>query len=251
VTLGANPTGWGETDRIEEAEDAGTPGRDGEMTVAAGNAALELELRQLPGVVGVGLDYDDGALTVHLLVSPQERVTDLRRRASEVGRSHAEGPVIIEIEGADPLSETLVASGVTEVGEAGGVPAPSVAQGERVRMLAVRVVEEENEVEVHLARGSARTVGRGRCGLPEGAVLATMEALEGLGARLPFTTRATGSLLVAFDHVVVVTLGPTSGGDDRMGVARAATVEEAATKATLHALNRFLNHDGVFHQADH
>ncbi len=230
------------------------------MANGSSTAALELELRQLPGVVGVGLEDREDVLTVHLLVSPTERVPDLRRRASEVGRSHIDGPVIIEIDCAERraagvVSAPRVATATAETPTAepeGGVTVAEtpVAASERVRILAVRVVEEEDEVEVHLSRGGARTVGRGRRGLAEGAVMATVEALESLGARLPFKARAAGSMLVGFDYVVMVSLEPTSGGNDRMGTARAPAVEEAATKATLHALNRFLTHHGVFSERD-
>jgi hypothetical protein len=194
--------------------------------------ALELELRQLPGVVGVGLDDTGEAVVVHLFVSPHDPPGDLRRRASEVGRSHLEGPVVIEIEAA-------AATGTSAIAAVGTSPA-------RVRLLAVRIDEAEGEVEVHLAYGGSRTVGRGQAASSNGSVAATLEALGSLGMSLPYRPKAVATVAVGLDHIVVVSLEAENGSPDRMGVAQAATNEESAARATLHALNRLLSAEGAF-----
>lgn len=194
--------------------------------------ALELELRQLPGVVGVGFEDSGTALTVHLFVSPHDPPGDLRRRASEVGRSHVEGPVVIEIEAA-------AASGRS-------VAAPMGASAARVRLLAVRVDEAEGEVEVHLSYGGSRTVGRGQAASTSGAVAATIEALAALGMTVPYRPKAVATMAVGLDHIVVVALEAEDGSHDRMGVAQAATNEESAARATLNALNRMLASEAAF-----
>ncbi len=191
--------------------------------------ALELELRLLPGVVGVGLDERQEELTVRLFVSPEEGVADLRRRASEVGKSHSDRPIFIEIEGASAAAEDRH----EEHPRTG-----------RVALLAVRSHEAANEVEVHLSFHEARTVGRGSAGHGRGAAMATLEALEGLGARLRFRVEAVASVSLDFSQTTVVVLRPLSGEGDRMGVAMGSTLDESASRATLNALNRYLETEG-------
>ena len=187
--------------------------------------SLELELRAVPGVDGVGFSEDGGALTIHLLASDAGAVPEVRRQVAQRARAHVEGPAILEIETpAGSLSPRL-----------------SRPAGGRVQLLAVRKVTFTQEVEVHLSRGDTRTVGRAKAESPTAAVTATLEALSALGADLPFRPEAaTVAVGPSFEAAVVVRLEAEAGGGTRYGVARAATLEEAACQATLHALNRYL-----------
>ncbi len=200
-----------------------------------GLAGFELELRRIADVVGVGLERPDGALVVHLYLVPDGDASEVRRVASEVARRHVDEAVTIEIEGARRAERPERERGLKE----------------RVKLLAVRLAD--GEVEVHLTRTGSRTVGRSSAGRAEGAVAATIEALEALGVRMPYEARAVASVVYGLEHMVVVVLAPLAPGPhgtQRMGVASGATVEESATRATLHALNRFLETDDAFGRID-
>jgi hypothetical protein len=193
-------------------------------------AGLELELRQLRGVVGVGVRRRDGALEVHLYLSAEADAAEVRRRASEVARGHLAEPVAIEIEGG------------AEAPSLGGAPPGR----ERARLLAVRVVE--GEVEVHLSRRGTRTVGRAAAGRPEGPVAATIEAVEALGFEIPYRAEVLAHARVGLEDLVVVLLRPGPSHADasrRIGIAAAPDLEESASRATLNALNRFLEPRGA------
>src|SRR5688500_4720877 len=104
---------------------------------------LELELRRLPGVSFVGFDEHDGVLVVQLLAAGATDPEDLRERAAYLSRAHLDTPVVIEVD-TGPLR----------------VPTP----GERVELLAVLPSPDGREIEVHLAYGGQRTIGRGDIG---------------------------------------------------------------------------------------
>jgi hypothetical protein len=108
----------------------------------------------------------------------------------------------------------------------------------RVALLGVHVVEGGREVEVHLGHEARRTVGRGRAGKTASTASATLEALQDLGLAVPFTVRSAVRLGLGVDGAVAVILGGPGG--DRLGLGRAATADHATVKATLQALNRFL-----------
>src|SRR4051794_34244345 len=105
--------------------------------------ALELELRRLPGVSFVGFDEHDGVLVVQLLAAGVPDPDDLRDRASHLSRAHLDTPVVIEV-------------------DTGPHRAPM--PGERVELLAVLPSPDGREIEVHLAYGGQRTIGRGDIG---------------------------------------------------------------------------------------
>ena len=201
------------------------------MTPAAKDAAagrtnhveLELELRRLPGVSFVGLEQRGDDLAVQLLAvgAAPDAVDDLRDRSSRLARAFVAGPVDISID--IGTWETAVAN-------------------ERVELLAVLPSPDGIEVEVHLAFGDQRTVGRGRTGLgPSEAAAATLDALRSLRLRVPYTVSAASGLMSdeGADAVVVVLTAP--GEPKRYGVASGTSGDEAAARATLHALNRFLS----------
>lgn len=189
---------------------------------------LELELRRLPGVVGVGFTDEGETLVVHVLGDESVlQAGELRRQITQQARSHLDRTLVIELEDVEP-------------------PAAGPERG-RVRLEAVRVDEFSKGLDVHVAFGARRAVGRAEAGSPRAAVAATLEALDGLGARLPFRIdAATASLRDGPEHAVVVVLEPADGQPKLYGVARARSVEEAAARATLHALNRYLARESAF-----
>lgn len=189
---------------------------------------LELELRRLPGVVGIGYSDEGDTVVLHVLADmPAAGPAELRRQVSQRARAHLDKPLVIEMEdtGADPAARRPV----------------------RVRLEGVRVDEFAGELDVHLGLGMRRVIGRGRAGSPADAAAATLDALAELGADLPFRIdAATAALRHSPDHAVVVVLEPDARSPKLYGVARASSMEEAAARATLHALNRYLARDAVF-----
>lgn len=191
--------------------------------------ALELELRRIPGVLGVGFTDEGESVVVHVLsdVAPAA-APELRRQVSLWVRANLDRPVVIEVEDVEP---------------------PTVAPSRgRVRLEAVRVDGFSQSLDVHMLFGTRRAVGRAEAGSAREAAAATLEALDRLGANLPFRIdAATAALRNGPDHAVVVVLEPaTAGGHKLYGVARAPSMEEAAARATLHALNRYLARETAF-----
>jgi hypothetical protein len=196
------------------------------MTTEALNS-LELELRRLPDVVGVGFTDNDDGIVVHVLAPGSPTIDELRHRVAQLGRVYLEQPVTVEVDdGTGPISLAPVR--------------------ERVRLLAVRVVADDGEVEVHLGHQSKRTVGRGPSGVPTGAAEATIEALERLGAAVPFQVHEVVSAGTPTEERVVVVLGNRDGTQTRNGVAAGVGLELITARATLHALNRYLEDASVF-----
>ena len=189
---------------------------------------LELELRRLPGVVGVGYSDEGDTVVLHVLADvPDAGPSELRRQVSQRARAHLDKPLVIELEDLDDQ--------------------PATRRPVRVRLEGVRVDGFSLELDVHLGLGARRVIGRGRAGSPADAAAATLDALAELGAALPFRIdAATAALRHSPDHAVVVVLEPDARSPKLYGVARAPSMEEAAARATLHALNRYLSRDTVF-----
>ena len=187
---------------------------------------LELELRSVPGVHGVGCTEESGALVIHLLTWNREAVPDIRRQVAQRVRAHLDGPALLEFGGPGWHSSD----------------SPGGSGPGRVRLLEVRKITFTQEVEVHLARGQDRAIGRADAASPIAAVTATLDALRGLGIDLAFRAdAATMAVGRDFEPAVVVTLHPEDGDSPRYGVGRAETLERAACHATLQALNRSLS----------
>lgn len=188
---------------------------------------MELELRQLPEVLAVGIDQAGEQVTIHLLSTAVDPAL-IRRAAVQIAEGHVEESVIIDVAVAAPPE-----------------PVPLRLPRERVQLLTVRRPTRGEEVEVHLAFRGARTVGRGPFGTLSGTVGATVDALHGLGARVPFNLKTATRVGIGDDLAVLVVFSGVSA-EDRMGIARASTVEESTCRATLHALNRFLSRSDAF-----
>jgi hypothetical protein len=178
--------------------------------------ALELELRLIPGVRVVGFGERNDVVLVQVGVSENADEHELRQRATAVAAAHLDQPHVVEV-----------------VGEWG-------REGERVRMLAVLVLP-DLEVEVHLAKGGRRTIGRRRSGDEvSAAVGSVLDALEALGLDVPFKPGWSGSLPDLSGQAIAVSLEATDGTSIRWGVAVGPSPAEAAVRATLDALNRHL-----------
>jgi hypothetical protein len=204
--------------------------------------ALELDLRKIDGVTGVGFDIEDGRLLVDVLVAGGvQPPVGLRTMAEERCRAHTDSPYVVAINGlrADlDAGPGAAASGAEGTGSAyGGRPG-------RVRIDSIRPwvssSEDLAEVEVVLVVRGRQGRGRGRRDVA-GVTDATIQALRALDIHVPFRAKASEAPLPETrSHAVVVLLEGTEGDGRLYGVARAEQPEEAAARATLHALNRWL-----------
>ena len=189
--------------------------------MASEHDALELELRLIPGVRMVAFGERSNVLLVQIGVGEDADEHELRQRAATVARAHLDEPHVVEV-----------------VGE-------GVREGERVRVLAVIVLPDQ-EVEVHLAKGGRRTIGRYRSDDEiNAAVGGALEALEALGLEVPFSPGWSGPLPDPSGQAIAVSLEAVDGATIRWGVAVGPSPAEAAVRATLDALNRHLDAPGA------
>jgi len=188
---------------------------------------LELELRRLPHVAYVGFMDRPDTLVVQVLALANPDPGTLRSQAERACRAHLDRPFVVEIAGGTRPSRIRLLD-VQLVTGAGGEGAPPASADPAAV-----------QVEVRLGYEGMCTVGRARGGDPTAAASATFEALQALGADVPFQVEAAA----LFEHVlgegVMLVLGSDHSGQ-RYGVAAGASVEQAAVRATLHALNRYL-----------
>lgn len=218
---------------------------------------LELELRQIPGVGFMGAVESPAGLVIQLGVEPAVDQGWLLSEARRLAELHVAGSIRIEVtilgEEDEEASRPLV------VPESARPPRRG-----RVQLLVVLPWPEREEIEVHLAHEGRRTVGRAPTGGLEQVALATLRALDALGRPAPFQVRvatrldqmapadtsASGPDVVgvalevdeahegeghAERHAAVPAVTP------RFGASAGRTPEEATARATLHALNRYLD----------
>jgi hypothetical protein len=247
----------------------------GVMTAALPDAAstIELELRLLPGVISIEM----ATPVVVVSDSPPESLDDDVLRAVRARLPHASVRVLTVSDGpTEPRHPTLApdlhgvhrgrtnGNSVDRPEEAGAPyvisatapadrPATSHAGGDvRVSLLSSGFDAGRGTSEVSLGLGAARGTGRASSGPLAGGAQATLNALEALGMDVPFylmsVERAHG---VPGDPVVVV-LAPKRKDDEdsgrtaeRLGVASGDGDVEAASRATLGALNRHLARSAV------
>ena len=206
-------------------------------TIQAEFDRLELELRKLPDVIAVGFEgpavdspvTDDAILTIHVMVGDPEVHATVEAQALDLARLHLARPLRILVAPDGEIGEAEAAE------RDGSQPSPL----SRVRLVGVGLVEAGRGVEVTLGHGERRAVGRGGSGSPSGAAEATLTALRQLGWSVPFDVGASVRLAVGTTGAVLVYLRGEDG--DRLGVSVGETAETAAVKATLQALNRWLD----------
>ena len=187
--------------------------RDEAMTEGEALSGLELEVRRIGGVLFVAFQDRGDALIVHVEVHEGRDITDVRLAVERLCRAYIERPVMIELAGGTRTS--------------------------RVRLLGVETMDERDEVAVRLAFDGIQTVGRAVGMDPSATASATVDALERLGAEVPFEVKAAALFEHEVGEGVMLVLGSDRIGE-RYGVAAAPTIPQAAARATLHALNRHL-----------
>jgi hypothetical protein len=195
---------------------------------------LELELRKLPAVVAVGFEgpsagtpvAEDAILTVQLLVNDHDASPTIEQQALDLARLHLGRPLQVVVTPESPETVRVIA------------PAEPPARS-RVRIVDVNLVDNGRAVEVTLDQAQRTAVARGASSTPVAAAGATIGALRQLGWPVPFDVASAVRLSVGSTGAVLVHLVAPEG--DRLGTSSADTAERAAVKATLHALNRWLD----------
>jgi hypothetical protein len=199
---------------------------------------FELELRKLIAVVAVGFEGSgrdrpvnpDEVLTVHALITDASLRAEVEQQAIDIGRLHYSRPlqIAVAVEGEEPGAGVSAASIV-----------PSIAAPSRVRVASIGITGSPVGIEVSLLHGDAKGIGHGPVGSPAGAAIATLAALRQLGWSVPFDVESAVRLALGTSGAVLVHLIGKDG--ERLGVSSGASSEEAAVKATLQSLNRWLD----------
>jgi len=196
---------------------------------------LELELRKLPDVLAVGFEgpsegtliSPDAVITVHVFVTDAAVRATVEQQALDLGRLHVDRPLRIAI--------------APEAGQgaATGAAPATTAVSHRVQLLEVGLTDDGAAVEVVLSFDDARATGVGPAAALSGSVEATLAGLRELGWLLPFSVASCVRVTLGASGAVLVHL--SGSGGDRFGVAAGIPPQRAAAKATLHALNRWLD----------
>jgi hypothetical protein len=239
-------------------------------TVPDTSSALELELRHLPGVVCVEMATPVVVLSSSASESLHEQVLRLARsrlpnasvrvlvvsdappdaRGAAGGADlhvgavhHVNGNGVTAPQEAAPLAISAMAPGEDAVATAGGA---------RVSLLGATFDAARGTSEVSLALGSTRGTGRATAGPLAGGAQATLNALRALSVDVPFYLVSAERAHAVPGEPVVVVLSPRRTGAEatdgegggwpveRLGVANGTEDVEAASRATLGALNRHL-----------
>jgi len=194
---------------------------------------LELELRKLPEVLAVGFEgptegaaiTEDVLITVHLFVTEDASHDVVEQQALDLGRIHMDRPLRIAIAPEGQGARSAQA------------PAPG---RQRVRLHEVSLAPDGSVVQVELSFEGANVTGTGTAAALTGAVEATLAGLRDLGWVVPFSISSAARLTVGGTAAVLVHLTGSPG--ERFGVGAGPAPQRAAAKATLHALNRWLDH---------
>jgi hypothetical protein len=196
--------------------------------VVRGIAGPELELRRLHGVCLV--EIADGDEAIVEVVVTGDAPDDIARTALDTARRALGKPIAIVIERLAVQLADMSPAGEETVGEE-GEPA-----GSGVQLLMVHTTPETREIEVHVAHGDARAVGRApMAGGLGAAVEATLGALRDLGVALALRLNWARTVETTVDptFVVTVALTDTDAGTPMYGAAAGASPIEAAARAAL------------------
>lgn len=213
---------------------------------------VELELRCLPGVVSVGIagltetDARAHGITVVALSSTEE----LRKAATQVVASCLGDVPVAVLEAGGGTAPTapdasLEATGDSSTGD-GSREEVDPPGSPRVTLLLSAFDPSTGASEVSLSWHGLKAVGRATGTPVVGAAQATLTALEALGAEVPYYLTSVDRATPEPGSPVVVALvrrqaDASSGGGRRLGIAGGKDQVEAASRATLSALNRLLS----------
>jgi hypothetical protein len=185
------------------------------------NEALELELRQLPGVSFVSFSEDEGTTLIELVVTPSAEHATVRHLAARAAVNHLEGPAEVRV--VTPPDDRM-----------------ALGQGNRVGLLLVMPGDGASVIEVQLYRAGQRYTTRAVAGDTIAVGRAVLDALRGLGAQVTFDVVGVHALPPEWGAGVLAVLRDVRTGELRRGVANGLAPSDAAARAVLHALNRSL-----------
>lgn len=236
------------------------PGAEGDEPTDP--SELELSLRELPGVVGVGRSgaADGSRLTVVALDPSDTLRASVARLAREPNRGSGTDVVVAGAAAPSaspppspapvPATPGPAASNGTSAppllaATAPGSDTPTEGRRDRVGLLRAEFDPLRGLSEVSLTFHGARGTGRVPAGPLAGGAQATLVALGALGVELPFYLFSAERAHGIPGEPVVVVLAARHGTDrlqvgERIGVATGADEVEASSRATLGALNRYL-----------
>jgi hypothetical protein len=184
--------------------------------------ALELELRQLPGVSFVSFADDEGTSFIEIVVSADTEHAKVRDEAARCVVNYLEAPAEIRVFGPPPDQ-------------------PALGQrGSRVRLLLVLPSDGGAAIEVQLSRGAQRFAAKATAGDTVAVGGAVLEALRGLGVNAPFDIVGFHALPSDWGAGLLAVLRDANTGELRRGVASGRAPADAAARAVLDALNRSL-----------
>lgn len=185
--------------------------------------ALELELRQIPGVEFVAFDEVHGATLIEVAADPSSDHEEVRAEALRMALGHVEGPVVVEMVGAEAAGRARPYRPVL-----------------RVRLSLTLVEPSRPMVELHLGHGGRSVVAEARAGDHGSVVAAVVAALADLGLPVPFRLVAVHALSPDLGSGTLVVFHDPVTGQVRRGIATGSSGEESTARAVLNALNRYL-----------
>jgi hypothetical protein len=194
--------------------------------------ALELELRQLPGVSFVSFSDQGGATFIDLVVGPGTEHAKVREEAARCVVNHLEGPAKISVY-TYATPEPAPAQEIAQASEASQAD-------QRVKLVMVLPSDGGAAIEVQLSRGSERSSAKAVAGDTAALGRAVLEALRSLGAQVPFDVIGFHALPADWGSGLLAVLRDTTNGELRRGVASGRSPADAAARAVLAALNRSL-----------
>ena len=182
---------------------------------------FELELRSIPGVVSIAVARNDAGAT--------SRVT-LHDAGTQHGRTETLARQIMSFY--YPKADLVVES-IALAGEQSHRPA---------RVIIERADAQSGDVgaEVRLNFEGASGVGRAGSGPLIGGAQATLAALRDLGLEVPYTLMSATAVPLSNSWPIIVVLRSVASRAQLMGIAHAPDEVWSAARATLDALNRYL-----------
>jgi hypothetical protein len=182
--------------------------------------ALELELRQLPGVSFVSFADNEGSTFIELVVAAGTEHAKVRDEAARCVVNYLEAPAEIRVFG-PPLD----------------LP-PAAPRGSRVRLVLTLPSDGGAAIEVQLSRGGQRHAAKASAGDTVAVGRAVLEGVRGLGLNASFDIVGFHALPSDWGAGLLAVLRDTKTGELRRGVATGRAPADAAARAVLDAINR-------------
>lgn len=226
-------------------------GLDGEAAVVTVVATADGDALRATVTRLVAERFGRDGVPVSVAAAPPPRATAGPGQPLPFADANGDVPVPVGTAGTPVLPRPVANGWSTRLEMEADPPAGALPQPPRVALLRARFDSETGTSEVTLRRGAARATGRASAGPLAGGAQATLAALGVLGVEVPFYVLSVERARSVPGEPVVAVLAPrradrqvdgsaTGRVPDRVGAASGAEEVEAASRATLAALNRFL-----------